>query len=76
MKFAYISTIIASPTIKIRFNMFPIPNSLKMENNVTAIEIIRPLLELPKTKEDRKKRKAKRLIKNKNTNNIWAGLVK
>ena len=56
--------------------MFPIPNSLKMENNVTAIEIIRPLLELPKTKEDRKKRKAKRLIKNKNTNNIWAGLVK
>jgi hypothetical protein len=76
LKCAYISTIIASPTRKIRFRIFPTPKSLNSKNKVITKEVSKPLLELIKIKEKRKNRKAKRLIKNKNINKGDGGVVK
>lgn len=54
----------ANETIKIRFNMFPIPKYLRIRNEVKEILNINPLLVLPNSSDEVKRRLRKTRIKN------------
>lgn len=70
------SAIIPSPAIKIAFSMFPMPKYLKTVNNNKHVATINPLLELAKSIENKKKKKANKFMKNKNINVGDLGSVK
>ncbi len=70
------SAIIPSPAIKIAFKIFPIPKYLKIAKSDMQIAIIRPLFELAKSIENKKKDKANKFMKNKSINVDEFGSVK
>lgn len=70
------SAIIPSPAIKIAFKIFPIPRYRKITNKVKQIETIKPLFELTKRIENKKKKNAKRFKKNRKINIDEFGSVK
>ena len=58
------------------FNMFPTPKYLRIENSIKQIEMIIPLLELPRTNEKKKTKRANKFTKNRKTKNDELGSVK
>lgn len=54
----------ANETIKIRFNMFPTPKYLRIKNKVKVVLSIKPLLVLPNSSDEVKRRLRKTRIKN------------